>query len=105
MADHVSNNLSGELIEEDPELTLEQLCRRCGVTTEQIAVFVEEGLIEPATGARGTWRFASVSIIRVKKVYRLQRELRLNPAGAVLALHLMDEIELLKARLQKFERE
>ena len=104
MADQFSKSLSGELVEEGAELTFEQLCRRCSVTAEEIVVFVEEGLIEPIMGTESEWRFSGVGIMRVKRAHRLQRDLRLNPSGAALALELMDEIERLRARLHKLER-
>jgi chaperone modulatory protein CbpM len=96
---------SGELIEEGPELTLEQLCRRCGMEAEKITALVEHGLIEPVGGAKTEWHFSSVSIMRVKKACRLQRDLGVNTAGAALALELLDEIEALRNRLDRLENE
>jgi chaperone modulatory protein CbpM len=103
MPKQASDSLSGELIEEGPELSLEQLCRRSGMKADRIEALVEQGLIEPSGGDLSEWRFSSVCVIRVKKACRLQADLGLNTAGAALAVELMEEIELLQVRLKQFE--
>ena len=47
MTDDLESLLNGELLEEDVELTLVELCEACRVPAEQIAELVGEGIIEP----------------------------------------------------------
>jgi chaperone modulatory protein CbpM len=93
--------LSGELLDEDSEITLVQLCRTFAVQAETIEAFVEQGILEP-TGRRGPhWCFPAQSIKRLRLALRLQRDLGINLAGAALALELLERIDELNARLRQ----
>jgi chaperone modulatory protein CbpM len=92
------------VLDDDYHVTLGDLCRICGITAEQVLALVDEGVIEPAGQQPGHWRFHAVSIRRVRCVYRLNRDLGINLAGAALAVELLEEIEHLRARLQLLER-
>lgn len=81
-------------------LTLDGLCRACAVQTEFVMALLEEGVAQPAEGqAADSWRFSEVQVRRVTVAWRLQRDLGVNPAGAALALQLLDEMETLRAQL------
>jgi len=97
------DNLCGELLDEDTEYSLAELCRQCGVPAECLLELVEEGVIVPRGQATAGWRFSSISILRVQRALRLRRDLGVNLAGAALALDLLDEMERLRARLRRFE--
>jgi len=91
---------SGELLEEDNEFTLVQLCRICGVEAETVEALVEHGILEPL-GKRGDWCFRAASVKRMRIALRLQRDLDVNLPGAALALELLERIDALEARLRK----
>ncbi|MGR9105823.1 MAG: chaperone modulator CbpM [Gammaproteobacteria bacterium] len=95
--------LSGEVLEEDLELTLADLCRACNVPAEIIFELVDEGVVEPLGQNPSRWRFQGVSVRRVRSVLRLERDLGVNVAGAALALDLLEEIKIMRARLRRFE--
>ena len=61
---------------------------------------VEHGVVEPVGVDRTQWRFASISVVRLAKAKRLQRDLSINPPGVALALDLLDQIDDLRARLR-----
>ena len=92
-------HVSGFILEEQVGLTLAELCRACGVRTELLVELVEEGVISPSGEAPEVWRFTGVHLRHARVAVRLQRDLGVNPAGAALALQLMDELELLRGRL------
>jgi len=92
--------LSGEIVEEQVELTLADLCRVSGLPVEEITVMVEEGIIDPVSGAR-QWRFHGACLRRVRRAVCLRRDLGVNWAGAALALDLMDELEDLRRRMER----
>jgi chaperone modulatory protein CbpM len=92
--------MSGQVVEEEIELTLADLCRACQLRAEQVFDLVDEGVIEPVGGEPGHWRFAGASLRRVRVALTLQRDLGVNCAGAALALDLLEEMEALRARLQ-----
>jgi chaperone modulatory protein CbpM len=90
--------LSGEVLEDNVELTLVELCHACRLPAESIHELIEEGVIEPVGRNPTGWRFHSICVRRVRLVVRLQRDLGVNLAGAALVLELMSELELLRAR-------
>jgi len=95
--------LDGEVLEEDVELTLAELCRACQVPAEQVFELVEEGLVEPLGREPDRWRFHGVSLRRVHRALRLERDLGVNLAGAALAVELLDELEAMRERLKRLE--
>ena len=98
----VLNLLSGEVLEEDVELTLADLCRACQLSAEQIFQLVDEGLLEPRGHSPRQWRFHGRSVRQVRCVMRLERDLGVNLAGAALALDLLEELQRLRTRLNRF---
>ena len=98
-----TNMLSGELLEEEAEVSLAQLCQVCGLSEEDIVKLVDEGIIDPVGHKRSTWRFYAVSLRRVRITRNLQQELGVNTPGAALALDLLEELEELRARLRRLE--
>ena len=95
--------LSGELLEEDAELSLDQLCRISELSEREIIELVDQGVIDPRGRRRSSWRFEAVSLRRIRISRNLQRELGVNPPGVALALDLLEELEELRARLKRLE--
>ena len=93
--------LSGDVLEEDIELSLADLCRICQLSDERIFQLVDEGLLEPRGPGPEQWRFHGRSVRRVRCVIRLERDLGVNLAGAALALDLLDELKRLRTRLNR----
>ncbi len=102
MAGDVLSLMTGEVLE-DVELTLGELCRRCGVPAEHVFELVEQGVAEPVGRDPGVWRFRGVSVYRVRCALRLERDLGVNAAGAALALDLLEELERLRVRRWRLE--
>lgn len=87
------------------DLSLDELCERCGFTHLIVTNYVQEGLLDIEGEDVSLWRFSETHLLTLQKVYRLESDLRLNPAGAVLAHELMLEIESLKKKLQRSSHE
>ena len=103
MKSEKTNMLSGELLEEEAEVSLAQLCQACGLSEEEIVKLVDEGIIDPVGHKPAVWRFHAVSLRRVRITRNLQQELGVNTPGAALALTLLEELEELRARLRRLE--
>lgn len=101
MVKQATEVLSGCILENEPRLSMRQLCDACSVHAEYIIELVDEGFIEPSGIERSHWCFNGIAIRRVQKAKRLQHDLGINLAGVALALDLIDEIELLRARLDR----
>jgi chaperone modulatory protein CbpM len=99
--DKRNSEISGEIIENAPNLSLSDLCRACRLPAERIVELVEYGVIEPAGRDPRHWRFHGVSLRRVRRVQRLERDLGINVAGAALVIELLDELEELRVRLER----
>jgi chaperone modulatory protein CbpM len=92
---------SGQRLDETYELSLAELCRVCGLPAERVIELVDQGVLEPSGRDPAQWRFRGTSVQHVYCVLRLQRDLGVNTAGAALALDLLQEIKLLRARLRR----
>ncbi|MFT6407241.1 MAG: chaperone modulatory protein CbpM [Arenicella sp.] len=83
------------------ELSLSEFCRACGINADDVLRYIDYCVIEPPVKA-GQWCFNSVCIRRVQQAGRLQQDLGLNSAGVALALDLIEELELLRTRLDYY---
>lgn len=104
---NTNSPLQGEIPGYDAPLSLEQLCRSCGLSQEQILLLVEEGIIEPQTTVSSTvehWQFHWTSLTRVRTSTRLQQDLGVNLPGVALALELLERIDQLERRLQGLDQ-
>ena len=100
MVKQTTDILTGHIVENETRLTLRQLCDACSVRAEYIIELVDEGFIEPSGVEKSHWCFSGVSIKRVRKAKRLQRDLGINLAGVALVIELVDEIEYLHKKLK-----
>jgi chaperone modulatory protein CbpM len=103
MKSEQAKQMVGELLEDEAELSLEQLCRACELTREDVVNMVNEGILDPMGTRPAVWRFQVVSLRRVRVTRTLQLELGVNTSGAALALDLLDELDELRTRLRRFE--
>lgn len=95
-----TSTVTGFILEDQAELTLDDICRACAAQPDMIIELVAEGVIVPSGPAPAQWRFTGIHIHRASVAVRLQRDLGVNLAGAALALQLMDELAMLRAQLQ-----
>lgn len=95
---------TGMIIDEETELSLNELCKACSSSAEWIIELVEEGALEPIGYQQTQWRFSGNNLQRAYTAMRLQRDLGLNLAGIALALDLLEKIETLESRLGQFEQ-
>ena len=101
MTKQTTDILTGDIVENETRLSLQQLCDTCSVETEYIITLVNQGCIEPVGVEQSHWRFSGISIRRVQKAKRLQQDLGINPAGVALVIDLIDEIERLRCKLNR----
>jgi chaperone modulatory protein CbpM len=97
--------MTGEIVSEKNKLALQEVCERCGLPETTVRAYVEEGAIEVEGDRVARWRFSEVTVVRMLKAHRLERDLGLNPAGAALALDLIERIDELKSQLKRLRRD
>ena len=88
-----------ELVDTATLCTVEELCLACNVDANWITELVEHGVIEPIGQVSAEWRFTSLTVVRIAKAKRLERDLNLNLPGLAVVLDLLDEIDDLRAQL------
>ena len=87
------------ILEEQVELTLEDICRACSAQAEIIVEMIDEGILEASGSVSQGWRFHGDNIRRARIALRLRRDLGINLEGAALVLQLMEENATLRSRL------
>lgn len=87
----------------DGDVSVADLCKACELTGDAIEEMIAYGIIEPGQSVTTGRRFPAVTLRRVARVVRLQRDLEVNLAGAAVAVELLEEIERLRARLRVLE--
>ncbi len=106
MQNEIIKSETGIIVEESDRLTLVALCRYCSLPAESLIKMVEQGVIDPIDPSQSYshWQFSGTSLLRVQTALRLQRDLEVNLAGAVLALELLDEIKQLRQQATYIQR-
>jgi len=73
MTPQESSELSGQILEEQTEFSITEVCSICAVEERQIVQLVQEGIIE--THSITQWRFSGNDLRRARIALRLQRGL------------------------------
>jgi DNA-binding transcriptional MerR regulator len=82
--------------------TLEELARHGGVSPALVQRYLDEGLLEPIAGnTRTAWFFDDNALFELRRIQRLRRELGLNIAGVAVVHDLLQQIDELKAELER----
>lgn len=91
---------------------MEEFCELAELPAECLIEIVEQGILEPSGELPEDWLFDVAALSMARRAARLQRDLEIDWPGIALALHLLDELEqvraenaLLKQRLSRFLQE
>jgi chaperone modulatory protein CbpM len=90
----------GVCLTDEHALDLEAFAAACGTEAGFIRLLVDEGLVQPAV-EQPVWRFGGEELARVRRIRRLQRDFEANLQSVAVMLDLIDEIERLRAQLQR----
>ncbi|HLQ24265.1 MAG TPA: chaperone modulator CbpM [Acidiferrobacterales bacterium] len=93
----------GTVLDEETSLSFTELCRSCGLQASELVSMVEEGLLQPSGDAPENWHFPAPALRRLRTALWLQHELEINLPGAALTLSLLDELQVLRARVRALE--
>ena len=93
--------LHGVLLDDGLEISLEELCRSCGMQDQWIIALVAEGVLSPRGQDPSNWQFPASAVSLVRTARRLESDLGVNLAGVALALDLLAEIERLSAQVER----
>ena len=90
----------GVCLSDEHALELEAFAVACGTEAEFVRLLVDEGLLQPVA-LQPAWRFGGEELARVRRICRLQRDFEANLQSVAVMLELIDEIEHLRAQLQR----
>jgi chaperone modulatory protein CbpM len=90
----------GVCLTDDAALEIDAFAAACGTEVEFVRLLVDEGLVKP-TVEQPAWRFGGDELARVRRIRRLQRDFEANLQSVAVMLDLIDEIERLRAHLQR----
>ena len=76
-----------------------------GMHPQTLRMYEAKGLMRPARTPGGTRLYSDEDVTRLRLIQRLTTELGLNLAGVEQVLRLEDEIERLRSRMERVERE
>lgn len=90
--------VTGVVVDEVTEMTIDDVARFCAVRREKIVELVSEGIVPAGGSAPEDWRFGGSVLARAGKAIRLEVDLEINISAVALILDLLDEIEELRRK-------
>ena len=90
---------------ERPRYMISIAAELVGMHPQTLRVYEQKGLVRPKRTAGNTRLYSEQDVERLKLIQRLTTELGLNLAGVELVLRLEDELQRMRARLHRLERE
>ncbi len=76
-----------------------------GMHPQTLRLYEAKGLVRPARTPGGTRLYSDADVERLRLIQRLTTELGLNHAGVEHVLRLQDELNRMRARMERLERE
>lgn len=85
----------------DDALTVHDIARCARKEPEWVVTHVEAGVLQPTAGqAAAEWRFTSTTLVRARRIAHLEHVFDADPQLAALTADLMEEVAMLRRRLQ-----
>jgi MerR family transcriptional regulator, heat shock protein HspR len=91
------------VIDERPRYMISVAAEIVGMHPQTLRIYESKGLVRPGRTPGGTRLYSERDLERLRAIHRLTTQLGLNLAGVQRVLALEDELEKLRARLQRME--
>ncbi|HZQ80976.1 MAG TPA: helix-turn-helix transcriptional regulator [Gaiellaceae bacterium] len=76
-----------------------------GMHPQTLRMYEQKGLVNPQRTAGNTRLYSDADLERLQLIQRLTTELGLNLAGVERVLHMEDELQRMRRRLERMEQE
>jgi MerR family transcriptional regulator/heat shock protein HspR len=76
-----------------------------GMHPQTLRMYEAKGLVRPGRTPGGTRLYSDADVERLRLIQRLTTELGLNLAGVEHVLRMQDELNRMRARMERIERE
>jgi MerR family transcriptional regulator/heat shock protein HspR len=91
--------------QERPRYMISVAADLVGMHPQTLRIYEQKGLVRPGRTPGGTRLYSERDLERLRLIQRLTTELGLNLAGVQRVIVLEDEIQKLRARMERLERE
>ncbi len=93
----------GDVIDDRPRYMISVAAEIVGMHPQTLRIYESKGLVRPGRTPGGTRLYSERDLERLRAIQRLTTELGLNLAGVQRVLVLEDELEKLRARIERME--
>lgn len=90
---------------DSPRYMISAAAEFVGMHPQTLRMYEAKGLVRPARTPGGTRLYSDMDVDRLRLIQQLTTGLGLNLAGVEQVLRLEDEIDRLRSRMQRLERE
>ena len=91
--------------DDKPRYMISVAAELVGMHPQTLRIYEAKGLVRPRRTAGNTRLYSEADLERLRLIQQLTTELGLNLAGVQTVLKLRDEVQRLRARLERVERE
>jgi len=93
------------VIDDRPRYMISVAAELVGMHPQTLRMYEQKGLVRPQRTAGNTRLYSEADLERLRLIQRLTGELRLNLAGVEAVLGLEEQLQLMRARMERLERE
>jgi len=92
-------------MDDRPRYMISVAAELVGMHPQTLRIYEQKGLVQPKRTAGNTRLYSDFDVERLRLIQRLTTEIGLNLAGVERVLDLEDELERMRRRLDRMERE
>jgi chaperone modulatory protein CbpM len=92
--------ITGIIVDDNMTISFTEVCEKYHVPQETLLEMMDHGVFQQVTKALTQMHFDRKTLSRIQSIQRLQEDLGVNIAGAILALELLDELESVRNELR-----
>ena len=92
-------------MDDRPRYMISVAAELVGMHPQTLRIYEQKGLVRPKRTAGNTRLYSERDLERLRLIQRLTSELGLNLAGVEHVIRLEDELQRMRARLERLERE
>jgi len=92
-------------MDDRPRYMISVAAELVGMHPQTLRIYEQKGLVQPQRTAGNTRLYSELDIERLRLIQRLTSELGLNLAGVERVLMMEDELQRMRRRLERMERE
>jgi MerR family transcriptional regulator/heat shock protein HspR len=93
------------MIDDRPRYMISVAAELVGMHPQTLRQYEEKGLVRPQRTAGNTRLYSEADLERLRLIQRLTTELGLNLAGVEAVLGLEEQLQRMKARIERLERD